>query len=72
MSPTATPRVRGVIQADSNVNVRSGPGDGFRIVGSVVPDEIVIIVNLNPDGGWLEIELLDGTVGWVLNGVVAR
>lgn len=25
VSPTATPRVRGVIQADSNINVRSGP-----------------------------------------------
>ena len=70
--PTATPLVRGVIQADSNVNMRSGPGEGFSIVETIVPDTIVIILNPVPDGGWLEIEMLDGTQGWVLDGVVAR
>lgn len=64
--PSATPARTGVVAASSqSVNVRSGPGTGFEVVGTVQPGVRVAILGQNDDGTWQNIQLEDGTQGWV-------
>lgn len=64
---TATPARTGVIASGSNqaVNVRSGAGTNFDVVGTVDSGATVVILGQNSEGTWQNIQLADGTQGWV-------
>jgi uncharacterized protein YgiM (DUF1202 family) len=47
----------------NSLNVRSGPGTDFEVLGSVKKDEIVVLLRESP--GWKQIQLENGTIGWV-------
>jgi uncharacterized protein YgiM (DUF1202 family) len=53
----------GVIEADQNINVRSGPAANAAIVTGIAPGTEVSILDLT--GDWTNIRLADGTEGWV-------
>lgn len=42
--------------ANRNANLRSGPGTGFAVVGSVAAGDELIVVGQNDDGSWLVLE----------------
>lgn len=46
----------------SRLNVRSGPGKQFEVIGQVERGEVVEALDST---GWLPIEMEDGSVGWV-------
>lgn len=47
----------------SELNVRSGPGTGFRVVGSLTRGTSVTVVETS--GEWVWVENAAGTAGWV-------
>jgi uncharacterized protein YraI len=76
-SPTSTPiseidatndstgTVFGRVTSDQTVNVRSGPGTDFSPVGVLQPGERFEFIGENDDGTWVNVQLADGTRGWV-------
>lgn len=72
LTPTHTPVPMGTIfTADgANVNVRADAGPGFALVTQVAPGTRVEIIQIREEIGWAQIRLPDGTVGWVLRGVI--
>ncbi|MFO7323224.1 MAG: SH3 domain-containing protein [Chloroflexota bacterium] len=73
-SPTATrtPRpaqptdVIGTVRSrERSVNVRSGPGTGFRVVAGALTGSDVIVIGRNEARTWYFVELEDGTQGWI-------
>lgn len=54
----------------SGVNVRSGPGLDYEIVGSLQLQEVRPIVGRAADIEWWRTVLADGVVGWVADNVV--
>ncbi|MCO6452739.1 MAG: SH3 domain-containing protein [Caldilineales bacterium] len=68
--PTPTPELAPSVISESPVNVRSGPGVGFGVAGGLGAGEAAPIVGRTSDGSWWQIELTDGTLGWVLVEIV--
>lgn len=70
-TPTPTPEPAGVVNADV-VNVRSGPGTDYAILGRVTLGEEVDILGRNPEGNWWRICCVTATstgneeVGWII------
>lgn len=65
--PTATPTPEGVTATVlQNMNVRSGPGTNYPIVGAGTAGETTKVLGRNDDGSWLKVEYpsADG-VGWI-------
>ncbi len=61
-TPTpATP----VVQALRSVVVRTGPGTQFAVLGNVSADEELILIGISEDGGWFQVIMPDGMVGWL-------
>lgn len=54
-----------VISAQINVNVRSGPGTGYAIVTTAPSGAVVQIVDQNDTGDWQNVQLADGSMGWI-------
>jgi uncharacterized protein YraI len=50
-----------VIQA---VNVRSGPGTTFESLGTLIPNDVVVVTAKDTSGAWMQIEF-KSRVGWV-------
>lgn len=69
---TATPTVpaQPMVIALGEVNVRSGPGLTYAIIGDMAPGEAALLVGRNPAGDWWQIQREDGSVGWVLGQLV--
>lgn len=63
-APTATPEPALEVESDQ-VNVRSGPGTGFGIVGTVNTGERFIIKGRNEDKSWWLICCVNGKEGWI-------
>jgi hypothetical protein len=59
-----------VAVADGLINVRSGPGTEYELVGALQPAVAVGIVAKSPAGDWWEVDLADGQTGWVLGQLV--
>ena len=57
----ATGRVVGM---DTRLNVRSGPGAGFRVIAKALPGESFVLLGQDRDGEWLQIELSDAENGF--------
>ncbi|GIV85486.1 MAG: hypothetical protein KatS3mg052_2493 [Candidatus Roseilinea sp.] len=52
-------------QATELLNIRSGPGTRFRIIGQLDPGEQVELLTRNTEASWLRIRSASGVVGWV-------
>lgn len=64
--PTSTPVPVSGPSASSNANLRSGPGTGFAVAGSVQPGEQLEIVGRTPAGDWLKL----ATGLWIASSLV--
>ena len=51
--------------ANIGANVRNGPGLAYGIVGGVQQGEKLSLTGRNGDTSWYQVELTDGTEGWV-------
>lgn len=68
--PTATAISKPQIQASTSLNVRSGPGTAYPVVGALSSGQPADIVAKNPEGDWWQITLPSGTSGWVYGPLV--
>ena len=62
LSPEPRPRVEGKVTA-YGLNVRSGPGTAYPIVGGLSLDDVVELVGKNAAGDWLQIAYNDQEAG---------
>ncbi|MBZ0275177.1 MAG: protein kinase, partial [Anaerolineae bacterium] len=61
-TPTpATP----VVLALRSVVVRVGPGTQYALLGNVEADAELILIGISEDGGWFQVIMPDGMVGWM-------
>jgi len=67
-APTSTPPAQ--LMALSTVNVRSGPGISYGLVGQLNANIPMPVAGRNADGTWWQIQLNDGALGWVDTSVV--
>jgi uncharacterized protein YgiM (DUF1202 family) len=69
-APTATPIPPATVYAAAttdNINVRSGPGLGNPVIARLTFEENYVVLAAVPDLSWLQIDLKDGSTGWVSN-----
>jgi N-acetylmuramoyl-L-alanine amidase len=68
LAQTATPMPATgplAVVTTGRLNVRSGPGPGYAIVGIVSQNDEVILLGRTTNNSWVMIALDDGTEGWV-------
>jgi SH3-like domain-containing protein len=63
-SPGTQTNRQGLIQSDSAVNVRSGPGTKYRALGPLRGGQVVQVLDQSADGQWVKVPYGRG-VGWV-------
>jgi multidrug resistance efflux pump len=66
-TPTAT-EAPPAVQAEVvswGLNVRTGPGVGYPVIASLVKGDTVLVTEVDPDSGWLQVRLPDGEKGWI-------
>lgn len=68
-SPTPPPQPPRVL-ADGNVNLRSGPGRAYPVIGSLRGGQETAIVARNENGDWWQVEGSNGALAWVAGTVV--
>jgi uncharacterized protein YgiM (DUF1202 family) len=56
--------------APGPVNIRSGPGLNFDVIGTLNANTAMSIIGRNADASWWQINITDNTNGWVANSVV--
>jgi SH3-like domain-containing protein len=56
--------------AGNDVNMRSGPGTGYRVMWQL--GEGFPLMVLKRSGSWLRVKDFEGTIGWVHKGVVNK
>ena len=63
----------GITPTSDLVNIRSGPGTAFQVIGALPPANWVLAVAIDPTGGWYQVRLLGTPVdgAWVAASVVA-
>ncbi|MCB0209295.1 MAG: SH3 domain-containing protein [Anaerolineae bacterium] len=66
-SPEAT---NASLISPGSVNIRSGPGPEYPIIGTLNPNTEMPIVGRNADATWWQIDITGSTTGWVANTVV--
>jgi hypothetical protein len=69
-TPSPTPPVIGVIASLQSVNVREGPGVDFGTLTVLRPGTGVEVLGTNADGSWLNIQMDDGTQGWISRALI--
>jgi uncharacterized protein YraI len=57
--------------APGTVNIRSGPGTNYGVLGSLNANAPVRVIGRNADASWWQIEITDGSIGWVASSVVS-
>ncbi|MBN1991420.1 MAG: SH3 domain-containing protein [Anaerolineae bacterium] len=57
--------------APGAVNIRSGPGVNYGVIGTLNAGTAVSIVGRNADASWWQIEITTGIIGWVSDAVVS-
>ncbi len=62
---TVTPMPPQIDLIVSSANLRSGPGTAYSQVGLVYGGDIARIIARNSDSSWLNVELEDGSIGWI-------
>jgi len=63
-TPTATPAVP-IASARRGLTVRAGPGSQYAALTTLAAGADVIITGISEDGSWYQVELEDGTLGWL-------
>ncbi len=58
------------VAASDGINVRSGPGTAFPIVGALEAGEIAAATGKSPAGDWWQVLLNSGEQGWVFSQLV--
>ncbi len=54
-----------VASGDDRLNIRSGPGTTYTIVGKALPGESYPLTGRTADATWIQIDRGDGAMGWV-------
>ena len=54
-----------------SINIRSGPGLDFDIIGTLNANTTVTVVGRNPDTSWWQIKITEDQLGWVSSTVVS-
>ncbi len=67
--PPAAPQQAQLI-APGAVNIRSGPGLNYTVIGALSANTAMPIVGRNTEGTWWQIKTPNDTRGWVANSVV--
>jgi hypothetical protein len=57
--------------APGSVNIRSGPGLNYTVIGTLNPDMAAPIVGRNSEASWWQIKISADKTGWVSNAVVS-
>lgn len=70
-SPAAEPAIEPQLAAPGTVNIRSGPGTNYQVIGALNANTPVKIMGRNQDTSWWQIEITDGSIGWVASSVVS-
>jgi len=65
---TPTPVIPQVV-SEITVNVRSGPGVNYPVIGALRPGEKLEVIGRDEQAAWWQVQLA-GAVGWVSNSVV--
>lgn len=68
-SPTPPPQPARVV-ADGNVNLRSGPGRAYPVIGTLRGGQETAIIARNENGDWWQVEGSNGALAWVAGTVV--
>ncbi|MCY4090501.1 MAG: SH3 domain-containing protein [Caldilineaceae bacterium] len=67
--PTPTPEVP-TLASTQVVNVREGPGTNYPRAGQIIAGRPYLIFGKNQAGDWWQIDVGNGTKGWVFGGLV--
>jgi uncharacterized protein YraI len=61
-----------LVPADStnSINVRSGPGTDYPILGRFEPGQTAPVTGRNDDGSWWQVSLDQGSLGWIFGELV--
>lgn len=70
ITPTATPTNVPKVIVSSAVNLRSGPGTVYSVIGAAKPGETYTITAKIPDGTWVEICCANQGRAWIAASVV--
>jgi len=74
MTPTPVKAAASVTKANlvaaTTINIRSGPGVKYEVTGQLKPNVTMPIVGRAEDSSWWQIQLSNGSSGWVANNVV--
>jgi hypothetical protein len=62
---TPTPVISGIVASLQSVNLRTGPGESYSAFQALTPGTGVVILGRNDDGSWYNVQLTDGTEGWM-------
>ncbi len=57
--------------APGTVNIRSGPGTNYGVIGALNANTPVRIIGRNGDASWWQIEITPNSIGWVASSVVS-
>ena len=68
---SSQPAVQAQLVAPGPVNIRSGPGTDYEIIGTLNANTAMPIVGRNSDASWWQIKIAEGTTGWVAASVVS-
>ena len=68
---TPEPANESQLIAPGAVNIRSGPGLNYTVVGSLNANTAMAIIGRNGEGSWWQIKMPNGVSGWVANSVVS-
>lgn len=68
--PPTEPPVEPQLIAPGAVNIRSGPGLNYTVIGTLNANTTMPIVGRNGDGSWWQIKTPNDATGWVANSVV--
>ncbi len=70
-SPTPTPTPSAyIVVANPRVNVRSGPGSNFKVLGVVERGDRLTILGRNYLSDWWQVCCIDGETGWIIDRLV--
>jgi hypothetical protein len=53
------------------INVRSGPGTNYPVLGQFEPGQATTVTGRNPDSSWWQVSLPDNSLGWVFGELVS-
>jgi uncharacterized protein YraI len=64
------PAPQAQLVAPGSINIRSGPGIGYEVIGTLNANTPRPIIGRNADASWWQIQITEGEVGWVAGTVV--